>query len=96
MLDLTKPYVLNVGLVPKQVGIIRVADGAKGSMRVMGRGRVNIPEGFVKDSNWLALNGGKAIKCVEPVVVTNVVAKTGPSPSGSTVAPQVTNKSGGA
>lgn len=65
MLDLTKPYVVNAGSVPKQVGIIRVSDGAKGSMRVMGRGKVNIPDGYKKDGNWLALNGDK-ISVVEP------------------------------
>lgn len=67
MLDLTKPYVVNAGLVPKQVGIIRISDGAKGSMRVMGRGKVNIPDGFKKDGNWLALNGDK-LSIVEPSV----------------------------
>jgi hypothetical protein len=90
MLDLTKPYVVNTGLVPKQVGIIREADGAKGSIRVMGRGgKVNIPDGFKKDGNWLALNGDK-INVVEPqeakaqpapVVTQDADAKATPAPT---------------
>jgi hypothetical protein len=48
--------VVNAGRVPLQVGII-LANGAKTSIRVMGRGRPELPEGAKVDPNWMALNG---------------------------------------
>lgn len=48
--------VINTGRVPLQVGII-LADGTKSSIRVMGRGRPDLPEGVKVDPNWLVLHG---------------------------------------
>lgn len=84
MLDLTKPYVINAGSVPKHVGIIRISDGATGSIRVMGRGKVNIPDGFKKDGNWLALYGDK-INAVEPASAPSAAPVVTQNSSAATV-----------
>jgi len=89
MLDLKKPYVVNAWRTPKQVGIVRVADGAKGSTRVMGPGKVNVPDGYTIDRNWLALNGG-GIKFVDPTENQNTQPAPAVSEATQTTAPTVT------
>lgn len=87
--------IMNTGRVPLQVGIIQISTGAKGSMRIMGRGRHSLMDGYKLDPNWMALYG-RNIKVVEdkpivaPVVAPTVKVTTTPAASTSTVTPAPT------
>lgn len=82
--------IMNTGRVPLQVGVIQTSTGTKGSMRVMGRGRHVLMEGYTVDPNWIALYG-KTVKIVEdkPVVSPTPVVTTSTPGVPTTPAPTV-------
>jgi hypothetical protein len=61
--------IMNTGRVPLQVGVVQTSTGKKGSMRIMGRGRHTLMDGYTLDPNWMALFG-KSIKVVSNTTVT--------------------------
>jgi len=81
--------IMNTGRVPLQVGIVQTSTGKKGSMRIMGRGRHTLMDGYTLDPNWMALFG-KSIKVVSNTPVTNPAVTPAPVITTKTTTPAPT------